>query len=82
MISWFALGELANVETTRRVVSTRLIVYNILGREISTLVNKQQKPGYYEVQQISFRQQYNLEGDHENKKLPSNLNDFYIFCCM
>ncbi|NOX65766.1 MAG: T9SS type A sorting domain-containing protein [Chlorobi bacterium] len=27
----------------------RLIVYDILGREVTTLVNKQQKPGYYEV---------------------------------
>ncbi|MEN8192296.1 MAG: FlgD immunoglobulin-like domain containing protein, partial [Bacteroidota bacterium] len=26
-----------------------LKVYDILGREVTTLVNKQQKPGYYEV---------------------------------
>ena len=26
-----------------------LIVYDILGREVAVLVNKQQKPGYYEV---------------------------------
>lgn len=29
---------------------TKLIVYDLLGREISTLVNKEQKPGNYEVQ--------------------------------
>ncbi|MCK5455782.1 MAG: T9SS type A sorting domain-containing protein, partial [Melioribacteraceae bacterium] len=34
-------GETANV---------KLIVYDILGREVATLVNKQQKAGYYEVQ--------------------------------
>jgi len=34
-------GEKANVS---------LIVYDILGREVATLVNKQQKPGHYEAQ--------------------------------
>jgi hypothetical protein len=29
--------------------SVRLIVYDILGREVTTLVNKQQQPGNYEV---------------------------------
>ena len=29
--------------------NTKLIVYDILGREVATLVNKQQKPGNYEV---------------------------------
>ena len=33
-------GETANVE---------LIVFDILGREVATLVNEQQKPGYYEI---------------------------------
>ncbi|MEJ2618286.1 MAG: T9SS type A sorting domain-containing protein, partial [Ignavibacteriaceae bacterium] len=28
---------------------TTLRVYDILGREIAVLVNKEQKPGYYEV---------------------------------
>jgi hypothetical protein len=42
------------VETTRRVVSTpllnvRLVVYDILGREVATLVDRQQRPGNYEV---------------------------------
>ena len=30
--------------------SVQLKVYDILGREVATLVNQQQKPGYYEVQ--------------------------------
>ena len=30
--------------------NTKLIVYDILGREVATLVNKKQKPGNYEVQ--------------------------------
>ncbi len=34
-------GETSNVS---------LIVYDILGREVATLVNKQQKPGHYEAQ--------------------------------
>ena len=29
--------------------NVKLIVYDILGREVATLVDKQQKPGYYEV---------------------------------
>ncbi len=33
-------GETSNVE---------LIVFDILGREVATLVNEQQKPGYYEI---------------------------------
>jgi len=37
------------VEATRRVVSTKLIVYDILGREVATLVNREQQPGSYEV---------------------------------
>ena len=38
------------VETTRRVVSTKLVVYDILGREIKTLLNKKLSPGSYEVE--------------------------------
>jgi len=34
---------------TGHAPSVRLTVYDILGREVATLVNKQQKPGYYEV---------------------------------
>jgi len=36
-------------ETTHRVVSTRLIVYDALGREATVLVNQQLQPGTYEV---------------------------------
>jgi len=35
---------------TRYASPVRLVVYDILGREVATLVNKEQKPGYYEVQ--------------------------------
>jgi photosystem II stability/assembly factor-like uncharacterized protein len=38
----------AFVETTRRVVSLR--IYDILGKEISTLINEELKPGTYEVE--------------------------------
>jgi phosphodiesterase/alkaline phosphatase D-like protein len=31
------------------IPSLQLIVYDILGREVATLVNEKQKPGYYEV---------------------------------
>ena len=31
-------------------MNVKLIVYNILGREVATLVNEKQKPGYYEVE--------------------------------
>jgi hypothetical protein len=31
-------------------VSTKLIVYDLLGREVTTLVNDQLKPGTYEVE--------------------------------
>ncbi len=34
---------------TRHASSVRLVIYDILGREVVTLVNKQQKPGSYEV---------------------------------
>jgi len=34
-------GEMSNV---------KLVVYDVLGREVTTLVNEQQKAGYYEVQ--------------------------------
>jgi photosystem II stability/assembly factor-like uncharacterized protein len=37
------------VETTRRVVSTSIIVYDILGKEVQTLVNENLSPGIYEV---------------------------------
>lgn len=39
-----------SVETTRRVVFTTLVVYDILGREIATLVNEEKPAGDYEVQ--------------------------------
>ena len=34
----------------RETTNTKLIIYDLLGREISMLVNKEQKPGNYEVQ--------------------------------
>ena len=37
------------VETTRRVVSTTLKIYDILGNEVATLVNEQKPMGNYEV---------------------------------
>jgi hypothetical protein len=33
-----------------RGVLVRLVIYDILGREIATLVNQQLKPGTYEVE--------------------------------
>jgi hypothetical protein len=42
--------DLPNVETTRRVVSTKLTVYDILGREVETLLNEELSPGAYEVE--------------------------------
>ena len=35
---------------TSRDLSVRLIVYDVLGRKVKTLVNKQQRPGNYEVE--------------------------------
>lgn len=37
------------VETTRRVVSTTLKIYDILGNVVATLVNEEKTPGNYEV---------------------------------
>jgi len=42
--------EIPNVETARRVVSTTLKVYDILGNEVATLVNEEKQPGVYEVE--------------------------------
>jgi hypothetical protein len=39
-----------SVETTRRVVSTTLKVYDVLGNEVATLVNEERPPGEYEVE--------------------------------
>jgi len=41
--------SIPNVETHGHA-SVQIKIYDILGREIATLVNKQQKPGYYEVE--------------------------------
>ncbi len=40
--------SIPNVETHGHA-SVQIKIYDVLGREIATLVNKQQKPGYYEV---------------------------------
>ena len=37
------------VETTRWVVFTTLVVYDVLGNEITTLVNEEKSAGTYEV---------------------------------
>jgi hypothetical protein len=37
------------VETTRRVVSTKLTIYDALGREVKTLLNAPLVPGEYEI---------------------------------
>jgi len=42
--------NIPNVETTQRVVSARLVIYDIAGREAATLLNDRLKPGSYEVQ--------------------------------
>jgi hypothetical protein len=42
--------EIPLVETTRRVVLVKLSIYDILGREITTLVNEQLRPGTYSVE--------------------------------
>ena len=34
---------------TENFQSVRLIVYDVLGREVAALINKQQNPGYYEI---------------------------------
>ena len=41
--------SIPNVASDFSLSHTTLKVYNILGREIAVLVNKKQKPGYYEV---------------------------------
>ncbi|MEW6194278.1 MAG: hypothetical protein AB1521_03860 [Bacteroidota bacterium] len=56
---------LPNVETTRRVVFTTLKVYDILGREIATLVDEYQQPGKYSVK-------FNVE-THQGASLPSGV---------
>ena len=45
--------SIPNAVVTSRDLSlqnVKLIIYDILGREVATLVNRQQKPGNYEVQ--------------------------------
>ncbi len=43
----YTIPKLNGVETR---YSTSLRIYNILGKEVATLVNKRQAPGFYEVQ--------------------------------
>ncbi|MCK5457379.1 MAG: T9SS type A sorting domain-containing protein, partial [Melioribacteraceae bacterium] len=38
-----------NVSELKSALQVTLKIYDILGREVAALVNKQQKPGYYEV---------------------------------
>ncbi len=45
---------------TRHALSVQLKVYDILGNEIATLVNKQQQPGNYEVEFSAVRANSNL----------------------
>lgn len=37
-------------QTTHQVVSTRIVVYDALGREVQSLVNQELRPGTYEVE--------------------------------
>jgi hypothetical protein len=37
------------VETTRRVVSTRIVIYDVLGRQVTTLLSEQLTSGTYEI---------------------------------
>ncbi|MEW6196812.1 MAG: glycosyl hydrolase family 18 protein [Bacteroidota bacterium] len=55
-----------NVKTTRRVVFTTLKVYDILGREIATLVEEYQQPGEYSVK-------FDVE-THQGASLPSGVS--------
>jgi hypothetical protein len=41
--------QIPQMETTQRVVSTSLIVYDALGKVVQVLVNQQLQPGSYEV---------------------------------
>ncbi len=41
--------EIPAVKTTRRVVFTKMVVYDLLGKEIQTLVNENLSPGTYEA---------------------------------
>lgn len=41
--------SIASVETGLKPVSTRLVIYDMLGREIAVLVNRELNPGTYEV---------------------------------
>ena len=43
-----ANGSKLNVQTGY-IPSVRLVIYDILGKEVTTLVNQKQKPGKYEV---------------------------------
>ena len=56
---------------TKRAVSVQLKVYDILGKEVATLVNEQQRPGNYEVTFISVK-------THRHASLSSGIY-FYQF---
>ncbi len=42
-------GETANVASGFSLSNVKLKIYDILGREIATLVNETQKPGNYKI---------------------------------
>ncbi len=51
---------------TRHTSSVQLIIYDILGHEIATLVNEHEKPGTYEIE-------IDLAATHSNVPLPSGI---------
>ncbi len=59
-----ARNDMINVETHGHA-SVRLVIYDILGREVTTLINEKQKPGSYQVE-------WNAS-DSEGKELTSGI---------
>ncbi|MEN8193370.1 MAG: T9SS type A sorting domain-containing protein, partial [Bacteroidota bacterium] len=50
------LSRLQGSELKSALQNVTLKIYDILGREVATLVNEQQKPGYYEVTWNAYNQ--------------------------
>jgi hypothetical protein len=44
----------------RETIKVKLVIYDILGKEVSVLVNENQKPGNYEVEIYPYAQGLNL----------------------